>query len=73
MVPETVSTVSTCQKLFLPVISPKKIETISQILEPKLKKDLGYGAWVWSPGLASSRETSNVEGHSTTLSIPVKR
>ena len=74
MVPETVSTVSTCQKLFLPVISPKKsFETISQILEPKLKKKIGYGAWGWSPGLASSRETSNVEGHSTTLSIPVKR
>lgn len=60
-------TVSTCN------FTKKKFETISQILEPKLKKNLGYGAWVWSPGLASSRETSNVEGHSTTLSIPVKR
>ena len=72
MVPETVSTVSTCQKLFLPVISPKKsLETISQILEPEFKKRLRLrGMGVES---RASRETSNVEGHSTTLSIPVKR
>ena len=74
MVPETVSTVSTCQKLFLPVISPKKsFETISQILEPKLKK------WLRLRGMGVESRAGFQQGniqrrsHSTTLSIPVKR